>query len=51
MVKLIIADDHFHVRQAWSWVLNKVAKFNVIAQCANGLEAIEAARNLNPMSY
>jgi DNA-binding NarL/FixJ family response regulator len=48
MVKLIIADDHFHVRQAWSWVLNKVAKFNVIAQCASGQEAIEAAKNLNP---
>jgi two-component system invasion response regulator UvrY len=48
MVKLIIADDHFHVRQAWIWVLNKVGKFNVIAQCASGQEAIEAAKNLQP---
>ena len=48
MIKLIIVDDHFHVRQAWSWVLNQVPRLNVIAQCANGQEAIEAARKLQP---
>ena len=48
MIKLIIVDDHFHVREAWSWVLNQVPRLSVIAQCANGREAIEAARNLQP---
>jgi len=48
MIKLIIVDDHFHVRQAWSWVLSQVPRLNVIAQCANGQEAIEAAKNLRP---
>jgi two-component system invasion response regulator UvrY len=48
MVKLIIVDDHFHVRQAWSWVLNQVPRIEVIAQCSNGQEAIEAARQLQP---
>jgi two-component system, NarL family, invasion response regulator UvrY len=48
MIKLIIVDDHFHVRQAWSWVLNQVPRLNVIAQCANGQEAIEAAKSLRP---
>ena len=48
MVKLIIVDDHFHVRQAWSWVLNQVPKIEVIAQCSNGQEAIEAAKKLQP---
>jgi two-component system, NarL family, invasion response regulator UvrY len=48
MIKLIIVDDHFHVREAWSWVLNQVPRLNVIAQCANGREAIEAARSLQP---
>ena len=48
MIKLIIVDDHFHVRQAWSWVLNQVPRLNVIAQCANGQEAIEAAKSLQP---
>lgn len=48
MVKLIIVDDHFHVRQAWGWVLNKSPRIDVIAQCANGQEAIETARRLQP---
>ena len=48
MIKLIIVDDHFHVRQAWSWVLSQVPRLNVIAQCANGQEAIEAAKKLQP---
>jgi two-component system invasion response regulator UvrY len=48
MVKLIIVDDHFHVRQAWSWVLNQVPEIQVIAQCSNGQEAIEAAKQLQP---
>ena len=48
MVRLIIVDDHIHVRQAWSWVLNQVPRIDVIAQCSNGQEAIEAARRLQP---
>lgn len=48
MIKLIIVDDHFHVRQAWTWVLNQVPRLSVIAECANGQEAIEAAKNLQP---
>ena len=48
MVRIIIVDDHFHVREAWSWVLNQVPRINVIAQCANGREAIETARKLQP---
>jgi two-component system, NarL family, invasion response regulator UvrY len=48
MVKLIIADDHFHVREAWSWVLGQTPQIDVIAQCTNGQEAIEAAKQLQP---
>jgi len=48
MVKLIIVDDHFHVREAWSWVLNQVPGMKVIAQCSNGLEAIETVLRLQP---
>src|SRR6201996_151713 len=48
MIKLIIVDDHLYVREAWSWVLSQVPRLSVIAQCANGQEAIEAARSLQP---
>jgi two-component system invasion response regulator UvrY len=48
MVRLIIVDDHFHVRQAWSLVLNQAPRIDVIAQCCNGEEAIDAAGRLKP---
>jgi two-component system invasion response regulator UvrY len=48
MIRLIIVDDHFHVREAWGWVLGQVPGISVIAQCANGQEAIEAAQRLQP---
>jgi two-component system invasion response regulator UvrY len=48
MVRIIIVDDHFYVREAWSWVLNQAPGIKVIAQCANGQEGIEAARKLRP---
>ncbi|HMH20246.1 MAG TPA: response regulator transcription factor [Puia sp.] len=48
MVKLIIVDDHLHVREAWGWILNKEPRMEVIAQCSSGEEAIEAAKLLQP---
>jgi len=48
MVRIIIVDDHFHVREAWSWVLNQAPGIRVVAQCANGQEAVEAARSWQP---
>ena len=48
MIQLIIVDDHFQVREAWGWVLGQVPGISVIAQCANGQEAIEAAERLQP---
>src|SRR5882724_12880244 len=48
MVKLIIVDDHLPVREAWGWVLKKEPRIDVIAQCASGEEAIEAAKLLQP---
>jgi len=44
----MIVDDHSLVREAWSWVLSQVARIDVIAQCANGQDAIDAARRLQP---
>jgi DNA-binding NarL/FixJ family response regulator len=48
MVKVILVDDHLHVREAWGWVLNQEPRIEVIAQCASGKEAIEAAKLLQP---
>jgi two-component system, NarL family, invasion response regulator UvrY len=48
MVKVILVDDHLHVREAWGWILNQEPRIEVIAQCAGGKEAIEAVKTLQP---
>jgi two-component system, NarL family, invasion response regulator UvrY len=48
MVKVIIVDDHLHVREAWGWILDQEPRIDVIAQCASGKEAVQAAKLLQP---
>ena len=47
-ISILIADDHKLIRETWSFILNSDARFNVIAQCSNGEEAIEMAQKLRP---
>ena len=47
-ISILIADDHKLLRQTWSVIMNSDERFNVIAECANGEEAIERARQLKP---
>src|SRR5882757_6949425 len=53
MVKLIIVDDHFHVRQAWSLVLNQDPQIDVMLmdinmEPVNGIEATRLIRQFAP---
>ncbi len=45
---IIIVDDLKMVRDTWKLILNLDDRFKVIAECASGAEAIEAACKLNP---
>ena len=47
-VTILIADDHTLVRETWSYILNTDKRFQVIAECGNGEEAVELARQLRP---
>ena len=47
-ISILIADDHTLVRETWSFILNTDPRFTVIAESANGEEAIEMARQLRP---
>jgi len=42
-IRIIIADDHQLVREAWKLILEQDSRFSVVAECANGAEAIRAA--------
>lgn len=47
-VRLAIVDDHAMVRQTWKMVLQRDERIDVIAECADGAEAIECATTHNP---
>jgi two-component system, NarL family, invasion response regulator UvrY len=48
MIKLIIADDHERVRQAWVFILSRNPDIKIQAECKNGTEAILAVRKYCP---
>jgi len=45
---VVIVDDHRMVRETWRMILDKHDRIQVIAECASGEEAIEAAASLRP---
>ena len=47
-ITILIADDHTLVRETWSFILNNDPRFQVLAECGSGEEAVELARNLRP---
>lgn len=47
-ITIIIADDHKLIRETWSFILNNDERFEVIAECSNGEEAVEMAKKLRP---
>jgi two-component system invasion response regulator UvrY len=47
-ISTLIADDHTLVRETWSFILNSDERFNVIAECGSGEEAVDLAKQLHP---
>src|SRR5689334_12601626 len=47
-ITILIAEDHSLVREAWAYMLNNDPRFRVIAETADGNEAIELSRQLKP---
>jgi DNA-binding NarL/FixJ family response regulator len=47
-ITIIIADDHTLLREAWSFILNKDPRFQVVAGCGSAEQAIEQASQLRP---
>lgn len=47
-VTILIADDHMLVRETWSFILNSDERFQVIAECGTGEDAVEQAKLLRP---
>ena len=47
-IRIIIADDHTDVRETWRLLLEQDKRFVVVAEWANGQQAIDAAQELVP---
>ena len=47
-ISILIADDHKLIRDTWSFILNTDDRFKVVAECGNGEEAIEQAKQKRP---
>ena len=47
-ISILIADDHKLIRDTWSFILNTDQRFKVVAECSNGEEAIEEAKQKRP---
>ena len=48
MIKVLIADDHKLVREAWKLLLSRDQRISIISICENGYQAIEACKKLSP---
>jgi len=47
-ITILIADDHTLIRETWSFILNSDTRFQVVAECGTGEEAVEKSRQLHP---
>ena len=47
-IKVVIADDHKLVRDAWNLLLSRDQRLTIIANCESGYQVIEACRTLDP---
>ena len=45
-IRIIIVDDHQMIRETWKMVLEQDSRFEIIAECANGAEAIQAVEDI-----
>lgn len=48
MISILIADDHKLIRETWTYILNKDARFKVIGSCANSEEAVKMSEQKRP---
>jgi two-component system, NarL family, invasion response regulator UvrY len=48
MIKVIIADDHSMVREAWALLLSRDPNVSIVATCENGEQVIALCKDLHP---
>ncbi len=47
-INIVIAEDHTMIRQVWGYILNNDGRFQVVAECGSGEEAIALTKQFHP---
>jgi len=48
MISILIADDHKLIRETWTYILNRDARFKVIGSCSNSEDAVRMSEQKHP---
>ena len=48
MIRVVIADDHRLVREAWNLLLSRDKRLSIVAICESGYQVVEACKTLDP---
>ncbi|MCW3120373.1 MAG: hypothetical protein JWM28_4455, partial [Chitinophagaceae bacterium] len=47
-ITILITEDHMLIREAWCRMFNDDPRYQVIAECSTGEEAVEFSQKLHP---
>ena len=47
-IRIVLVDDHRLILESWKLLLENDPRFTIVAECENGVEAINTARKLIP---
>jgi len=48
MIRILIADDHQLIREAWSLILSRDKRFKILGSCSDSAETVRMSRKLKP---
>jgi len=48
MISILIADDHKLIRETWTYILNRDARFKVVGSCGNSEDAVKMSEEIHP---
>jgi DNA-binding NarL/FixJ family response regulator len=48
MISILIADDHKLIRETWTYILSRDARFQVVGACSNSEEAVKMTAEKHP---
>ena len=48
LIRIVLVDDHKIIRETWKLILQQDSRFDIVAECNSGAEAITVAQSIVP---